>query len=211
MQRASLAPAFSQSTSIDHWRFALSRWSLQADQVVLRISKNARPPWGGAQKRVCEGLAFEIPHPPETHEVCAYEAVRLVPSQGVAQGGDQAVAVREIRDGVRFREISNALLLLSAFGDIAQHDAVLPARGCLPDRPTAFERKSSPFARFPVSSRTWPLVVEGAPASRPGVRLFLTDDPHLSIGITKRVMVNSPFAPKKDARLLFSLSNILRL
>lgn len=44
-----------------------------------------------------------------------------------------------------------------------------------------------------------------------GVRLFLTDDLHLSVGIAKPVMVNSPFAPKKDARLLFSLSNIFRL
>ncbi|WP_199087218.1 hypothetical protein [Bosea sp. ASV33] len=83
MQRASLAPVFSQSTGIDHWRFALLRWSLQVDQVILYRSKSVCPPWG-AQKRVRQGLAFEIPHQPETPEVCEYEAVRLVPSQGVA-------------------------------------------------------------------------------------------------------------------------------
>lgn len=44
-----------------------------------------------------------------------------------------------------------------------------------------------------------------------GVRFFLTDDLQLSIGAAKPVMVNSPFEPKKGARLLFSLSNILRL
>jgi len=44
-----------------------------------------------------------------------------------------------------------------------------------------------------------------------GVRLFLTEDLQFSIGVAKPVMVNSPFEPKKDARLLFSLSNILRL
>lgn len=44
-----------------------------------------------------------------------------------------------------------------------------------------------------------------------GVRLFLTDDLQFSIGVAKPVMVNSPFESKKDARLLFSLSNILRL
>lgn len=44
-----------------------------------------------------------------------------------------------------------------------------------------------------------------------GVRLFLTDDLHLSVGIAKPIVVNSPFEPKKDARLLFSLSNIFRL
>nr|WP_047577487.1 POTRA domain-containing protein [Methylobacterium sp. ZNC0032] len=44
-----------------------------------------------------------------------------------------------------------------------------------------------------------------------GVRLFLTEDLHLSVGIAKPVMVNSPFEPKKNARLLFSLSNIFRL
>ena len=44
-----------------------------------------------------------------------------------------------------------------------------------------------------------------------GVRLFLTDYLHLSVGIAKPVMVNSPFEPKRSARLLFSLSNILRL
>lgn len=44
-----------------------------------------------------------------------------------------------------------------------------------------------------------------------GVRLFLTDDLQFSIGVAMPVMVNSPFEPKKDARLLFSLSNILRL
>jgi hemolysin activation/secretion protein len=44
-----------------------------------------------------------------------------------------------------------------------------------------------------------------------GVRLFVTDDLHLSVGVAKPVMVSSPFEPKKGARLLFSLSNILRL
>lgn len=44
-----------------------------------------------------------------------------------------------------------------------------------------------------------------------GLRLFLTDDLHLSIGIAKPVMVNSPFETGRGARLLFSLSNIFRL
>ncbi len=44
-----------------------------------------------------------------------------------------------------------------------------------------------------------------------GVRLFLTDDLPLSLGIAKPVMVNSPLEPNKEARFLFSLSNIFRL
>lgn len=44
-----------------------------------------------------------------------------------------------------------------------------------------------------------------------GVRLFLTDDLHLALGVAKPVVVNSPFEPHRGARLLFSLSNALRL
>lgn len=44
-----------------------------------------------------------------------------------------------------------------------------------------------------------------------GVRLFITEDLNLAVGIAKPVMVNSPFEPRRGARLLFSLSNVLRL
>ncbi|TAJ33863.1 POTRA domain-containing protein [Bosea sp. (in: a-proteobacteria)] len=44
-----------------------------------------------------------------------------------------------------------------------------------------------------------------------GARVFLTDDLNLTVGVAKPVVVNSPFEPRRGARLLFSLSNAFRL
>jgi hemolysin activation/secretion protein len=44
-----------------------------------------------------------------------------------------------------------------------------------------------------------------------GVRLFLTEDLNLTVGIAKPLVVNSPFEPHRGARLLFSLTNAFRL
>jgi hemolysin activation/secretion protein len=44
-----------------------------------------------------------------------------------------------------------------------------------------------------------------------GVRLFLTEDLNLTVGVAKPLVVNSPFEPHRGARLLFSLTNAFRL